>query len=603
MSPRWPGRLAAAALLAWYGATMARGLMWFDAGELALVGEQFGLGHPPGQPLYTWMLAVLARLPGVEPLVGMNLLSALTVAACALPADVLLRRLTDASPGARFLALLSVGAVAPMWDQATRIELYGPATLLALSLVAGGVAAAQAERREARAWGAWGLLAGLRASVNPVFALSAAGAAGLYCLPMLGRAAPRAVAAAALGALLGLGCYVHLWLVHDATDRLVWGELHSVDGVRAFLTGADYAHTEHGAWRQVPEHLGQWLVWVAGQGAAPVVVLALVGWVMGPLRRHVLLLALPALVGAAFTFTYGSAFFPEIPDYNGYLAPAFWLGAVGLGALLHRAERPLLWGTLVLGLTAATGERPIWSRSRAGVDVPGALARTWLEDLPSRALLLVESDHLVFPLMYFHEGAGMREDTVVLNVGFAASSWYWRHLYRRHPDLPRIALPAPDTPTRLRRLLAAVDRPVVLESDRLAVRLGFRPCSRTWGVAIGPTCSSARDAPAVFAERLRAWQVEDLVTPSVVAGLAFDRAGMLWAAGNASGALDALRAGLPGGADLPVPRGLARPVDASPLRPPDAVLVGDPLYNRLLGAELLRRLGRAEEAAIWAASP
>ena len=52
---RWrdwgPGLIAAALLLAWYAATMARGLLWFDTGELALVGSTLGLGHPPGHGL------------------------------------------------------------------------------------------------------------------------------------------------------------------------------------------------------------------------------------------------------------------------------------------------------------------------------------------------------------------------------------------------------------------------------------------------------------------------------------------------------------------------------------------------------------------------
>ena len=78
----WPGRTAGLVLLVWYLWTMPTGLMFFDAGELALVGAQFGLGHPPGQPLYTLLLGLCAGIWPGDPLVAMNALSA--AAACAL---------------------------------------------------------------------------------------------------------------------------------------------------------------------------------------------------------------------------------------------------------------------------------------------------------------------------------------------------------------------------------------------------------------------------------------------------------------------------------------------------------------------------------------
>ena len=597
---RWPGRVAAALLALWYVTSMARGLAWFDSGELALVGSQLGLGHPPGQPLYTLLLGLFARLPGIEPLAGMNLFSALTAAACALPTDRLVARLTPATPRVRCLALLCVGGLAPMWDQGTRIELYGLATLLSLTLLAAGLAVAQAGRRDARAWLGLGVLSGLLACVNPVFALASALAVGLYALPMLGRAAPLAVLAAVAGAVVGLLPYAHLWWVHDATDRLVWGELDHWPGVRAYLTGADYRGTEHGAWGEVPAHVAQWLVWLTTQGGAPVVALGALGWLGVTLRRHLALAILPAATGAAFTFTYGAAFFPEVPDYNGYLAPAMWLGACGLAVVVERLPRAPIWAAGLLLATLATGERPLWDRTRADLVAPRGLAEAWLGAAPADAVLLVRSDHLVFPLMYLQEAEGRRRDVVVLNTGFAASSWYWRRLYRAHPDLPVIELRAPDTRTRLRRLVAGTTRPVVAEDGALLAGLGLRPCSRTWGAATGPACAEAVDDPAAFADALRSWRHGDAVTTNVLAAISFSRAETLWALGDASGALVALRAGVPNGQTLPTPTGLARPVNAPPLQYPTPVLIGSALHNRLVGAQLLELLDRPAEATRWA---
>ena len=79
---RWPGYTAALVLLIWYIWTMPAGLMFFDAGELALVGQQFGLGHPPGQPLYTLIIGIAAAIWPGDPLAAMNGVSALAAAAC-----------------------------------------------------------------------------------------------------------------------------------------------------------------------------------------------------------------------------------------------------------------------------------------------------------------------------------------------------------------------------------------------------------------------------------------------------------------------------------------------------------------------------------------
>ncbi len=275
------------------------------------------------------------------------------------------------------------------------------------------------------------------------------------------------------------------------------------------------------------------------------------------------------------------------------------MAACGLAALVARLPHAPAWAAGLLVVTLATGDRPLWDRSRANLVAPRALAETWLESAPPGALLLVESDHLVFPLMYLQEAEGKRPDVAVLNTGFAASSWFWRHLYRAHPDLPAIELRAPNTRTRLRRLVGGINRPVVAEDGALLASLGFRPCSRTWGAATGPACAVAVDDAAVFTEALERWRHSDAVTTNVLAALSFSRAETLWALGDATGALVALRAGISDGSKLPVPVGLARPVDAPPLRHPAPVLIGSALHNRLIGARLLVLLDRPAEAKRW----
>lgn len=593
----WPGLAAFGLLLVWYCLTMARGLLWFDTGELALVGAQFGLGHPPGQPVYTLLLGLFARMSSADPLLGMNLFSALCAAACALPAAVMLRRFVpDLAPAGQLVCLLAVGALAPVWDQASRIELYALASLLSLSILAG----ASARPTRARAWLLLGGGVGLLAGVNPVFAIAAALGAGLFALPTLRREKRLLVAvgcAAGAAALMTAVAYAYVFIVRDATDRMVWGPLETGADWIAYLTGRDYGHTAHSAWGSVPGHIVDWLLWLAGEGALPVVLLGGVGWAArAQTRRAIALVALPALAGVAFTFTYG-VYFPEVPDYNGYLMPALWMGAVGLGALVHRSHVGV--GVALLIVTVCTGARPIWDRDRSGVDLPQRLAERILDDLPSGALLIVESDHLVFPLMYMQAVGGRRPDVVVFNAGFGASSWYWKWQYAQHPSLPKINLAAPNTAERLKRLAIAAKRPVLAESVRWAGAMRARPCPRGLMFGIGPTCGVGHaDKSAV--NIYRTGDRADPITRRVIAAELRRLAEGKWLLGDPVGALKTLAVGQPPG--LPVPAALTPVGQPRPLPPPDApVLIGDPLVNRVLGAGILHLCGRPAESEAWLA--
>jgi hypothetical protein len=283
-----------------------------------------------------------------------------------------------------------------------------------------------------------------------------------------------------------------------------------------------------------------------------------------------------------------------------------WLGAVGIGALLSRA-RPGVAAALALALLAgglAAGERPAWRRSRAAVDAPHRLAEAWLAQTPPDAVLVVESDHLVFPLMYLQAVEGRRPDVLVFNAGFGASRWYWRWLWATHPTLPRIPLPAPSTAARLARLLAQMpDRPVRVEHLGLAAGLRRRACLDTFGLRADAGCATVVDAPERFAAFMSAaWATPDLITPHVLAHLAFSRAAAAWALGDASAAIAALAVGAPGQRPA-TPAGLRRPPNTPPMLPePEALtLIGSPAHNASLGKALLEGLGHGALAAQWGA--
>ncbi|MCB9526552.1 MAG: DUF2723 domain-containing protein [Myxococcales bacterium] len=585
------GWISALLLGAWYAATAARGLMWFDTGEFALVAGAGGVSHPPGQPLYTWLSQAAYGLGG---LVGLNLLSAFAAALCAVPSDALLRRLTDLGATGRALALLCVGVLAPVWDQATRIELYAPAALLSLTTVAAGLAVVDDDRGP-RAWLGLGLGVGLLACLNAIFAVGTALAVGGYGALVLRRAPRRLLAAglaAAVGAVAGLLPYAQIALSHSDPSRFVWGDFDTAQGWLDFLRGRDYGHTAHAAWGRVPAHGGVWLGWLLGEGSAPTVLLGALGWLADArLRRRLWLPGALVFAGVAFTFTYGS-YQPQVPDYNGYFLPALWLGAVGLAGLAGRARRGMGLGLLTAALVAGglTGARPLpLQRDRSGLQGAEQLAQAWLDATPPDGVLLVESDHLVFPLMYLQEVKGARPDLLLINVGFAASGWYWRHLYARHPALPKIPLAAPSTAARLDRLLRALPgRPVRVEHLGLAAGLRRAACLDGWGLRLAP-CDPAADRPEALPALLsRLWRREghDLITPHVLAGLALARAQAAWALDRPEQAVAALAAGAPPGKTPPPVADAAAGQAALGPRPlpspAPGTLIGDPAHNRAL---------------------
>ena len=207
-----------------YALTLAPGLTWWDAGELALAADGLGIPHPPGTALYV----AVARswhvlLPGVPTVLATNILSAVaTAAACALLGAWLARSLDDARAGVA--AGIAAGVMTSIWRNATETEVYALVLLaVALVLVAADVAG---RTRDAR----WRLLAlyalALGYTLHPGVLVVAPAAlvlawpvARLVAPPALRRDSARrasavrwreALAAAAL-ALLALTALAMLW--------------------------------------------------------------------------------------------------------------------------------------------------------------------------------------------------------------------------------------------------------------------------------------------------------------------------------------------------------------------------------------------------------
>jgi hypothetical protein len=588
--------------------TQPHGLMWFDSGELALSAHTWGLGHPPGQPLYTALGALISSLPGA-PLWWLNQLSCLSIS-LSIPALYILHEALSADPTQKGLSsnatahhsshsprvarpmslhliTASLPLFYPIWDQGARIEVYAMGTLFVVWSLAWSASAiyrpgSLSQRRR------WALLAGLSlggcGATQPIFAI----AAGVTLL-CSGRSTLRwAFRHGVIGLSLGF-ILPHLYIVWvtQQSDGFIWGNWTDLRSILHYFSGGDYRHTPHAAWERLPEHALQWLLWMYEQGGGLWLLFGWGGWALSPSKAHLSWILPSVLIGGLFPLTY-EKYWPEVPDYSGYFLPALCLGLLGFWWLtLHLARSHgrlilhLLPLTLIISLISQGP--PLSHRDRSSHHLPLSLAQDWLSSLPQQSILLVSSDHWVFPLIYSQEVLGARPDVLVINLGFEQSSWYWRWLTARHPDaLKDIDLNTSRLPQLKRRL---PHRPIFTESLWGMRRLMSEPpCPARWGWSI----DCAHSLPLPDPQRVRSWIApqhhSDPITAKVLARLGFGLTLSAWHLRETHLAIEL------GSAFLDTPQALSPP-PSLPWRPiPPGIsalmsqqLIGDPaLLSSLL---------------------
>ena len=580
--------------------TMQRDLGLFDSAELALVGRQLGLGHPTGQPLHTMLGWFFSHLPGVDPLFGLNLLSALPAALSVIPILSLAESLAPDDGPLRPAAGLTVAGFLlhpAAWEPATRVEVYALAAFFALWALAR--LAGVLERPGVRGLGAVGLALGLSAAANPFMAV----AAGLAMLPPLLLAARRglpyfsATGRLVAGGLLGLLPYLYILLVAHRTEVFVW----EGDDLFRFFSGADYAHNRGLSVGEILGHAGAWAAAAFATGHLPLLGLGLAAALPAP---RALWSLTPLTLGfCVYVLSLNAIFFADNPDYLGYLLLPTGCAAAGLASLWQRMPRsgPLVAGALLA--TLLVFPPTLQDRTRHRDTVARALAEPLLTNAPPRAVVYVESDHLAFPLLYLQRAEGLRPDVVVLVDGLLDSTWYWNLTYAWHPELAPIELPGSHAARVSRFFSAQGDREVHTERASLAGLTG-RP------VCMGPRLLQSRCTPETPAEiTATTAQLGALLdslgsgapmTVNVLALVGLDRGELLWRQGQAGPALEAMLAGVP--AELrptdPIPDLSAAPPLRSPLPVWQApVTLGQPARNLYVAGMLLQAAGANQTAA------
>ncbi|NOY94489.1 MAG: DUF2723 domain-containing protein [Deltaproteobacteria bacterium] len=244
--PSWPWLTLAAAWLLW---RMQAGPGVWDAGELSAAAITLGGSHPPGQPLHALLGYALSLVPLGPMTLRVASLSVLTELGAAWLLVRVTRRVYALLWGgpadftgelAAQVAGLSCLLAAPMWRQASRLEVYGLALLLfvaCLERLLAWIAGSRRALREAALW------AGLAAAVHPPHALAGVVVGALLLLVLRRRALPelRALPWAALVFLLGLCSYAYLPL-RAWSGATLWGDPSTLAGIWRYVSGAAYRH-------------------------------------------------------------------------------------------------------------------------------------------------------------------------------------------------------------------------------------------------------------------------------------------------------------------------------------------------------------------------
>ncbi len=611
---------SAALLFVFYLTTMSRSLSLYDSPELALVAEQLGLGHPLGQPLHTLLGALVARLPGIDPLISLNGLSALAGALTVIPATSLAGTLLRANAGARegdwrLLApvVAIIGALPVLWEPSTRIEVYPIAAFFGLWGAARLASSWAHGHRGAIAYLSAGLALGLSASANVVCAFGVA----LALLPSIVALSIRRVTSSRqLGALIGGGIagltpYGYVFAVARREDVVVWGAPTDAASIRHYFTAADFTPKQVGSFSEWWAHVGDLFSWSLHNALFALMLTGLVGFFVfrRPVFLGVSLLGITSAFFSAFVARNG-VFATDVLDYLGYLAIPAWIAASGVGLFVaHLAARRLVFGFGAIGLIVLlvmTTEPGPLERTRHLDNYTEALAYQTLRAAPRDAILILEQDHWIGPMWYLQERLDVRRDVVLVAYGLSASEWYWRYLYRRHPTLREFELRAKGGRTaRVQRFLQAnANRPVQIERLALARRLGLSTCPNDWLLDSSQTCE-----PTAAAQSLATYSAAALDrlgqgspgTDGLIALVTLDRGYDLWAHGFPRAAVEALLAGVPTIDEL-------KELDLSPLPPrvdPQTVplpayephvALGHPARN-LHYASVIARASRAPQLA------
>jgi hypothetical protein len=458
MVPLLVGLIAGAVYLV----TQAPGLYYTDTGELAAAAHTWGVAHPTGYPLFTLIAHVWQMLPWPSVIKGLNILSALLVAATASVLTIVVRdvlRLTAPALEERPRTIIGAAtallwAFSPtVWAQTTAVEVYGLNTLLfVLALLALGL---RVEGRGERGIGLNPLnstLSGL------VFGLMLANhLSSIFLAPGLlywwwkmqpsAEAAKKRIGWLLAPSLLGPMMYLILPMRSAALPPINWGWVHR--GWDAFVYHVK--GTQFGVWMfsdsaAMRENTStffslasQELLWIGWVGAVIGVV------ALWKVQRQMAIALLLLIVG-----NLGISLGYAIPDIDAYFLPTLTVLAILLGIGIGKLSDIKILHTfilspffVILGFISLFLNYPTMDHSSHRA-VP-AYTMWAMDHAQPRAIIITRQwDYMCSAFWYLQTVEGVRPDVVMIDKELIRRTWYLPHLQHLYPDVMKGAKAAID---------------------------------------------------------------------------------------------------------------------------------------------------------------
>lgn len=458
MVPLLVGLIAGAVYLV----TQAPGLYYTDTGELAAAAHTWGVAHPTGYPLFTLIAHVWQMLPWPSVIKGLNILSALLVAATASVLTIVVRdvlRLTAPTLDVRPRTIIGAAAALlwafspTVWAQTTAVEVYGLNTLLFLLVVSSQQQAASHTQRDDSALAVrYSLLSGL------VFGLMLANhLSSIFLAPGLlywwwkmqpsAEAAKRRIGWLLAPSLLGPMMYLILPMRSAAMPPINWGWVHR--GWDAFVYHVK--GTQFGVWMfsdsaAMRENTStffslasQELLWIGWIGAV-------IGLVALWKAQRQMAIALLLLIVGNLGISLGYA----IPDIDAYFLPTLTVLAIllgiGIGKLTDiKILHPFILSPffVILGFISLFLNYPTMDHSTHRA-VP-AYTMWAMDHAQPRAIIITRQwDYMCSAFWYLQTVEGVRPDVVMIDKELIRRTWYLPHLQHLYPDVMKGAKAAID---------------------------------------------------------------------------------------------------------------------------------------------------------------
>jgi len=458
-----------------YWMTSARGVFWWDSGELIASVSTLGIAHRPGFPIYILLAKIFSFLPFGTITFKVNLFSGLLASLSLVILFLIFIQLRKSfSDNLKisdklfyFVSLLSVilaGFIYSFWIQAVRAEVYTLGTFIFLLLLFLALKLQEANRKQVlpkqtKIFLLFCFILGLGLGNHYAILFSVLPALVYLLLKSSLRKFlnPKVLFTGILSFISGISIYLYLPVRSSTGPAFNWGNpanLNQLPKSVFALESLPKTGLESGTpfWSKFFSTVNL----MTDQLSFTVVILAFIGLFYFYQKNKTLFwFSLWLILGnCLITAFVVDEFIPDNPDLHGYLIPSMIILSIGFGFgvwLILQNLKSAFSGTkekfnfqkliypLALALVAIVCLLPVHrSYPRANLaknNFPSQYAMGIISGLPQNSLVVIDNPNLDFILRGLQYGEGIRRDLTILNRSFLPAFWYCQQERKKHPEI------------------------------------------------------------------------------------------------------------------------------------------------------------------------